>query len=104
MQSTGQTSTHDLSFRLMHGSAMMYGIQAPGIHVAPAARLGPNRKLRAGLPPVQGPVTGAAIRVIRDNTPTSSVYCARAMGSGSSAARLNAAAAPPPHPSSTRDP
>src|SRR5213079_2867118 len=30
MQSTGQTSTHDRSFRLMQGSAMMYGIQAPG--------------------------------------------------------------------------
>src|SRR5256714_14373100 len=26
MQSTGQTSTHDRSFTLMHGSAMMYGI------------------------------------------------------------------------------
>src|SRR5262247_2117583 len=29
MQSTGQTSTQALSFTLMHGSAMMYGIQNP---------------------------------------------------------------------------
>src|SRR2546425_9785249 len=29
MQSTGQTSTQERSFRLMHGSAMMYVIQAP---------------------------------------------------------------------------
>src|SRR5437763_16886404 len=28
MQSTGQTSTQALSFTLMHGSAMMYGIRA----------------------------------------------------------------------------
>src|SRR3989337_1969035 len=28
MQSTGQTSTHALSLTLMHGSAIMYGIQA----------------------------------------------------------------------------
>jgi len=29
MQSTGHTSTHDRSFTLMHGSAMMYGIPSP---------------------------------------------------------------------------
>src|SRR5687767_12118120 len=28
MQSTGHTSTHALSFTLMHGSAIMYGIKA----------------------------------------------------------------------------
>jgi hypothetical protein len=28
MQSTGQTSTQALSFTLMHGSAMMYGIKS----------------------------------------------------------------------------
>src|SRR5947207_73328 len=31
MQSTGQTSTHALSFTLMHGSAMIYGIDSPYI-------------------------------------------------------------------------
>src|SRR5437762_4609384 len=29
MQSTGHTSTHDRSFTLMQGSAMIYGIPAP---------------------------------------------------------------------------
>src|SRR2546427_8014547 len=43
MQSTGQTSTHDRSFTLMQGSAMMYVIQAPGI----ARRSG--RQIRAEL-------------------------------------------------------
>src|SRR3989475_5503614 len=37
MQSTGHTSTHALSFTLMHGSAMMYGIAASQFSVSPAA-------------------------------------------------------------------
>src|SRR5712691_1116355 len=37
MQSTGQTSTQDLSFTLMHGSAMIYGIEASGLSYALAA-------------------------------------------------------------------
>src|SRR2546426_2789486 len=37
MQSTGHTSTHALSFTLMHGSAMMYGIEASQFSVSPAA-------------------------------------------------------------------
>src|SRR5437870_12639445 len=63
MQSTGQTSTHDRSFRLMQGSAMMYGIQAPGNFAS-------NRKHRGAPTPVQGPVAGTAIRVISDKTAT----------------------------------
>src|SRR5712692_9873387 len=37
MQSTGQTSTQDLSFTLMHGSAIMYGIEASRLSYALAA-------------------------------------------------------------------
>src|SRR2546428_6949191 len=37
MQSTGQTSTHDLSFTLMHGSAIIYGIEASRLSYALAA-------------------------------------------------------------------
>src|SRR5438128_11858179 len=37
MQSTGHTSTHALSFTLMHGSAMMYDIEASQFSVSPAA-------------------------------------------------------------------
>src|SRR5207245_2966113 len=37
MQSTGHTSTHALSFRFMHGSAMMYGSEASQFSVSPAA-------------------------------------------------------------------
>src|SRR6266480_4437795 len=49
MQSTGQTSTHDRSFTLMQGSAMMYGIQAPGMsRRSGATRFAPNRKHSKG--------------------------------------------------------
>src|SRR5713101_3683867 len=37
MQSTGQTSTQDLSFTLMHGSAIIYGIEASRLSYALAA-------------------------------------------------------------------
>src|SRR5439155_9879741 len=37
MQSTGHTSTHALSFTLMHGSAIMYGIKASQFGVSAAA-------------------------------------------------------------------
>src|SRR5213594_3028545 len=37
MQSTGHASTHALSFTLMHGSAMMYGIEASQFSASPAA-------------------------------------------------------------------
>src|SRR2546427_4099410 len=37
MQSTGHTSTHALSFTLMHGSAIMYGIEASQFSESAAA-------------------------------------------------------------------
>src|SRR5205809_548833 len=104
MQSTGQTSTQERSFRLMHGSAMMYVIQAPASHVPTAGASRPNRKHRSGPTPVKsgrhirletrtaagrpGDVQRRAapateMRVMSDNTATSQVYCSRAVPSRS---------------------
>src|SRR6266536_4888041 len=52
MQSTGQTSTQERSFTLMHGSAMIYGMATPG-NPRPADEGGPNRKHRNGVTPVK---------------------------------------------------
>src|SRR2546430_3550264 len=98
MQSTGQTSTHERSFTVMHGSAIMYGIQAPEVSHHGTRSTGPKCKHRGGPTPVtrtrqRSIAPGTEIRVISDSTATSQVYCSSDAASGSSAASPNQAAA-----------
>src|SRR3990172_11054093 len=101
MQSTGHTSTQERSFTLMHGSAMMYGIQALVTGRIANIDWGPSQSSPAcaatcwcaeRAQPTPPALVGTEISVISDRIATSPAYWSQAVLSGCSAASPNHAA------------